>query len=166
MRLYLVRHAIAETVSPTGRDPDRRLTAEGQSRMRGAAEGLRVLGVRLDRIFTSPYPRAAETAAIVATALGGVETDVLDVLAAGAVPTAVLAAMRSHAHLESVALVGHQPDLGRLASQIMTSSADACPLPFKKGAVACFEVATALGVLRGAPQWFMTSKQLRAIANR
>lgn len=165
MRLYLVRHAIAENVSPTGRDKDRRLTAEGRTRMRGAAAGLRALGVGVDLVLTSPLERARETAAIVAEAMGGVELRILDELAAGAAPTSVLQALRPHRGLAAIALVGHQPDLGYLASQLMTGRADACPLPFKKGAIACFDVTTGAGALRGVPEWFMTSKQLRAIGD-
>jgi phosphohistidine phosphatase len=166
MRLYLVRHAMAEAVSPTGRDADRTLTDEGRERMRGAADGLRALGIQLDRVFTSPFLRAGETAAILAAALGDVGTEVLDELAAGAVPATVLRAVRRHRHLEAVALVGHQPDLGSLASQLMTGTPDACPLPFKKGAIACFQVSITRGQMRGLPEWFMTTKQLRAIGER
>lgn len=166
MRLYLVRHAIAENVSATGLDADRGLTSEGKARMRGAAEGLRALDVRLDRILTSPSRRAVETAAILASAVADAEIDLLDALSPGAVAATVLAALRPYRQLPSVALVGHQPDLGYLASHIMTGRSDACPLPFKKGAVACFQTATTAGALRGVPEWFMTSKQLRAIAGR
>lgn len=161
MILYLVRHAIAEESSATGRDADRALTAEGKAKMRRAAAGLAALAVRLDLVLTSPYRRAVETAEILASTLGGVETRILPELMAGSDPPSLLAALRPHRQIDALALVGHQPDLGYLASQVMTGSADACPLPFKKGAVACFEIATPRGSLRGELSWFMTPKQLR-----
>ncbi len=161
MILYLVRHAIAEDSSASGRDADRALTTEGKAKMRRAAAGLAALEVRLGRILTSPYRRAVETAEILAAALGSVETRVLPELAAGADPTAVLAALRPHRQVDALALVGHQPDLGYLSSQVMTGRPDACPLPFKKGAVACFEIAEPRGSLRGELSWFLTPKQLR-----
>src|SRR5262249_52836822 len=64
--LFLLRHAIAEDERPGGTDRDRRLPPRGRTRMRRAAPGLRRLTGELDAIYTSPYPRAAETAAIVA----------------------------------------------------------------------------------------------------
>jgi phosphohistidine phosphatase len=163
MELYLVRHAIAEESSSTGRDADRALTREGRAKMRRIAQGLRALGTRLDLILASPHRRAAETADVLAEVLGGVERRVLEELAAGADTGALLAALRSYRQLEALALVGHQPDLGHLASQIITGSPDLCPLPFKKGGAACFEISSPRGGLRGELAWFMTPKQLRAL---
>lgn len=164
MDLYLVRHAIAEESAASGKDADRALTAEGKSRMRAAAEGLRALGVQFDLLLTSPYRRAVETADIVSRVLGGIETRVLPELAAGGDLPALLTALRPLRQAQSLALVGHQPDLGYLASQVMTGSPDACPLAFKKGGVACFEIPTARGPLRGDLLWLMAPKQLRAVA--
>jgi phosphohistidine phosphatase len=165
MNLYLIRHAIAEDSERSGRDADRALTDEGKERMRQAAEGLRASGVRLDLVLTSPYRRAVETAAIVAAALGGVECRELPELAAGAVPATVLAALRPYRTLEALALVGHQPDLGHLASQLLTGSADVCAIAFKKGSVACFEIDTPRIPLRGELAWLLTPKHLRALGS-
>jgi phosphohistidine phosphatase len=163
MDLYLVRHAIAEDSSSSGRDADRGLTTNGRGKMRRAAQGLRGLGVRLDLILTSPYRRAVQTAEILASALGGVEARVLPELAAGAEVEPLLAALRPYRHLEALALVGHQPDLGNFASQIATGSPSVCPLAFKKGAVACFAIPAPRSGLRGDLVWLMTPKQLRAV---
>ena len=164
MELYLVRHAIAEDSSSTGRDADRALTREGEAKMRRIAQGLRAIELRLDLILTSPYRRTAETADILAAVLGGVERRVVAELAAAGDTGALLAALRPYRQIEAVALVGHQPDLGHLASHIMTGSPDLCPLPFKKGGVACLEIPSPRGNLRGDLAWFMTPKQLRALS--
>jgi phosphohistidine phosphatase len=163
MELYLVRHAVAEETSSTGRDADRALTREGETKMRRTAQGLRALGVRFDLILTSPHRRASQTADVLAAVLGGVGPRVVEELAAGAEVGALLAAVRSHRQVEALALVGHQPDLGHLASQIMTGSPDLCPLPFKKGGTACFTIPNPRANLRGELEWFMTPKQLRAL---
>src|SRR5262245_35751700 len=115
MELYLVRHAIAEDSSSTGRDADRALTREGEAKMRRIAQGLRAIELRLDLILTSPYRRAAETADILAAVLGSVERQVVAELAAAGDTGALLAAMRPYRQMAAVALVGHQPDLGHLA---------------------------------------------------
>ena len=163
MNLYLVRHAIAEESSGTGRDADRALTEEGKERMQRAAEGLRAIGTRIDLILTSPYRRAAETADILVATLGGIECRHLDELGSGADPTMVLAALKPYRSIDAVALVGHQPDLGHIASQLMSGSPDRCPIGFKKGSVARFEVESPRSPLRGELVWLMTPKQLQAL---
>ena len=60
-------------------------------------------------------------------------------------------------------LVGHQPDLGRLASHLLTRSSRLAPLPFKKGAVAAIHVDTIPPRVPGVLMWFMTPKQLRTV---
>ncbi len=164
MKLYLIRHAIAEERAPSGRDADRALTDEGRSKMRRAAEGLRMLGVRLDLLLTSPYRRAVETAEIVVAVLGSVDPQELPALASGAPLERALAAVRKARGREAVGLVGHQPDLGFLASQVLTGSPETCPLPFKKGAVACFEIDETRTGVRASLDWFLTPRQLRMIA--
>ncbi len=163
MKLYVIRHAIAEERAASGRDADRALTDEGRAKMRQAAEGLRVLGVRLDLLLTSPYRRAVETAEIVASALGGADPQELSALASGAALEQALAALGKVRGCEAVGLVGHQPDLGFLASQILTGSPETSPLPFKKGAVACFEVDRTRTGLGARLDWFLTPRQLRML---
>src|SRR4051794_19229019 len=70
-RLYLLRHGIAVAHGTEGyADDDRPLTAKGERRAREIAKGLRDLGLELERIVTSPLPRARRTAEIVADVLG------------------------------------------------------------------------------------------------
>ena len=167
MQLYLVRHAIAEVVTASGSDADRALTDEGRDKMTRAVRGLVEIGVTFDRILTSPLRRAKETAEILAEGLGGVEIGVAPELAAGASPQNVLDAAGAHAEADGLALVGHQPDLGQLASVLLSGSPSTCPLPFRKGAVACFEgEIVAGGRHRMELEWFVTPKQLRAIGRR
>lgn len=71
MRLHVLRHGIA-----IGRDDpacpaeaDRFLTPKGINKTKAAARGLRMLGIRPDLVFTSPFLRAVETAEIVCAAL-------------------------------------------------------------------------------------------------
>ena len=72
MRLILMRHGIATKRSQArrGSDADRALTAQGVSRVRKAAQGLRALKVAPRVVLTSPYLRARQTAELVAEGLG------------------------------------------------------------------------------------------------
>jgi len=68
MDLYIIRHAIAESLGKENEfsDDRRALTEEGRDRMREIAKGLHRLGAEFDLILTSPLVRAVETAQVVA----------------------------------------------------------------------------------------------------
>jgi phosphohistidine phosphatase len=120
-RLYLVRHGIAVPPGTPGiADGDRPLTPRGRRRTRRVARGLEALGLEVDRIVTSPLPRALETAEIVAAALG--LDDVLemsDALAAerSAGAVAEWLATRGEGRLM---LVGHNPWISDLVGLLCT----------------------------------------------
>jgi phosphohistidine phosphatase len=110
-RLYLVRHAEAVGTARGG-DAARRLTAEGRDRFAAHA---RSLAHALERIVTSPYARAAETAGLLAAATGAaVSTD--DALASGA-STGDGILRLGRARGSGTALVGHNPELAQAASR-------------------------------------------------
>jgi phosphohistidine phosphatase len=109
MRLVLVRHADAAPGSP---DELRTLTQEGREQARALGERLRADGIRPDAVLSSPLLRARETAD--ALGLGAAEPD--DRLAPGATSEAVRAAVEERG--ETVVVVGHQPDCGRVAASL------------------------------------------------
>lgn len=66
MILHFLRHAQAAPAHPGGHARDRLLTQRGRESARPAAKGFVGLGVQIDALISSPYPRALETAKIVA----------------------------------------------------------------------------------------------------
>jgi phosphohistidine phosphatase len=139
MRLYLVRHGLAEEHNPTG-DAERALTPKGRLRMAEQAKGLRDLKVRPEIILTSPLRRARETATIIAEALGGIRLEDLPELGQGAYgPADILTALHPYDQLKEIALVGHLPGLGELASFMLTGSTSECQIELKKGGVVCLD---------------------------
>lgn len=106
-RFYLVRHGHAEARSPGG-DFARRLLPGGRAAFAAHARAL-AAEASLARIATSPYRRAAETAALLAEASGApVEED--GVLGAGESDGHGL--LRRGRELgDRAALVGHNPEL-------------------------------------------------------
>src|SRR5215468_10402687 len=72
MRVYIFRHgeALSKGDPAVISDAERPLVEEGIRRTRQAAEGFRNLGISIESIFTSPWVRAKQTAAIAADALG------------------------------------------------------------------------------------------------
>jgi phosphohistidine phosphatase len=163
--LYLMRHGIAAEPTPGTNDAERALTPEGVRKTTRVAVGLQRLDVKPDVILTSPLRRAAETARLVADVLApraGVE---LYPPLAGGLPAAdVVRGLRPHRRARALFLVGHQPDLGDLASYLLTGTASLAPLPFKKAGVAAITLGAVPPRAAGALEWFLTPSQLRAIA--
>ena len=109
MRLYIVRHAEAAPGSP---DELRSLTPQGHEQARMLGRRLRDEGVAPDAVLSSPLLRARETA----QELGLGEAEPSERLAPGATADDVRAAVAGRG--ETVVVVGHQPDCGRIAAAL------------------------------------------------
>ncbi len=134
MVIFIVRHGIATERSARLPDESRALTPKGIERMEGVARGLGRLGVRLDRIYHSPWTRASQTADLLAPLLDGdrVATEHL----AGPPTRALLDTLEG----EHVALVGHEPWMGELLALLACGDAGLGErFLFKKGGVAQLE---------------------------
>ena len=162
--MYLVRHGIAGPAPSGMSDNDRALTPDGKRKMRRIAVGLRRLGVAPDVVLSSPLRRAEETAVILINTLARQRrVEIYPPLAPGHDPAELLKGLRPHRAARELVLVGHQPDLGQLASHLLTRSSRLAPLPFRKGAVAAIHVETIPPRAPGVLLWFMTPKQLRTV---
>lgn len=163
MRVYLVRHGLAEDHNPAG-DVERALTPRGKLRMAEEATGLRKLRVRPELILTSPLRRALESATILAQELGGIRVELLSELGQSPYsPAGILAALGPYANLKDIALVGHLPGLAELASFMLTGAADGCRIEVKKGAVLCLEQGPQENQGRFALNWLLTPRALRSM---
>ena len=163
MILYVLRHGIAEDAAPGGDDGARRLTPVGRARVHDVAVGLERLGVAADTILTSPLPRAAETADVVAAVLRpkrGPRT--LAALSTGVPPVKALQALRPAARRPSVMIVGHEPGLSELTSLLLTGSTDGVRLLLKKGGCVALQVAR-LAPHGATLQWMLAPRQLRVL---
>jgi len=161
--LILVRHAIAEDRQAGKRDAERRLTPEGASKLVRAARGLRTLEIEPDRVLTSPLVRAVETAALLVEVLAPqLKAEVCAALAPGHHPQSVLDAVGG-GEGETIVLVGHEPDLGELASWLLTGSARAVSVPFRKGGAVAIAPETSGRKQAGTLLWMLAPRQLRAL---
>jgi phosphohistidine phosphatase len=113
MQLVIVRHAEAESGEP---DELRRLTPEGRDAARELGDRLAADRLRPDAILTSPLLRARQTGAEVAKAFD-VDAEPHDRLAPGATTDDVRAAVAGRG--ETVVVIGHQPDCGRIAAELI-----------------------------------------------
>ena len=79
MDLFVIRHAIAADAEPGQPDADRELTPEGARKFKRSVQGLRELGWQFERVLTSPWKRAMETAELLKSVTDGptIVTDLL-----------------------------------------------------------------------------------------
>jgi phosphohistidine phosphatase len=153
MKLYLIRHA--EAVEATGdmSDADRPLTPEGHSQCRRLAAGLKRAGVTFDAVLHSPLKRAVETVEGVMEGAEGAARKVCDALAPGGRKRKVLDIVRD-LEAESVALVGHNPDLSELTGWFMGDKG--VGLDLAKAAAACLEFDGRAAKGGGTLVWLVT----------
>jgi len=165
MKLLIIRHALAGDkagFSRTGRpDSLRPLTAEGRGKMRKAAKGLLALVVEIELLASSPFARAAQTADIVAKRFG-VKPVLLPELAADRKPKDLLPWLKAQSSKEAVAVVGHEPYLGWLASLLLSGS-EASYLQLRKGGACLLEFTRAAAPGRARLLWALTCSQLRRL---
>ena len=165
MELYIIRHGLAHPLGQKNdfSDEKRTLTSQGRDRIREIAKGLRKLEVRPEMVLTSPLARAQETAEIVAETLGVDKQMLLTTtkLAPGSAFEELFVEIKEK-HVESIALVGHEPDLGEL-SGLLISGQDHVAVPLRKGGVCCVNVTETVPSFKGTLVWLLTPKQLRII---
>jgi len=163
LELYLVRHAIAaERGEEYPDDSKRPLTSQGMSRFRKEARALDALGMSVAVVLTSPLVRTRQTADILAGHLsGGPPVVATDALAPAGTAAAVYHELARHAKKGSIALVGHEPNIGELAARLIGSRT---PLEFKKGAVCCIDLEGLPPKAIGSLRWFLPPRMLRKLA--
>lgn len=115
MDLILWRHAEAEDGPP---DLERRLTPRGHRHAQRVAEWLLQRLPAKFVVLASPARRTQETAQALGAAFRTVPA-----LAPGASVQAILKAAEWPARKSSVVVVGHQPDLGRVALHLVAGAA-------------------------------------------
>lgn len=163
MRTFILfRHGIAAPRDAYDDDTKRPLTEEGVVKTGRAAEGLATLG-RVDRIVTSPYKRARQTADLLLKAFKdepGLEEH--DALSGGIDYDRIVEAMNGRQG-ETLVLVGHEPDMSELTAYLLTGHTEMA-VDFKK-AGAC---RIAFDTDRAAPGageliYFLPPKVLRGL---
>lgn len=134
MKLWLLRHGAAEPYQR--HDAERQLTEQGRQQVVLAAELLR--NERFDRVLSSPYIRARQTAELLCATLqhpGAI--DIVPWLTPEDDVREVTRKLDGYAD-EHLLIVAHQPLLGSLVSWL-TDADRAQSLPMDTASVACLE---------------------------
>jgi phosphohistidine phosphatase len=142
MDLFVIRHAVAEDAEPGQDDAARTLTSDGKRKFRRAVQGLRELDWCFDRILTSPWTRALETAELLAPVTDG-PTIVTDLLTDKPRPElfALIAEVNAPPRKRhATAVVGHEPWLSELVAWLAFGDPHhGEAIAFKKGGVVWLE---------------------------
>jgi len=154
-RLFFLRHGPADRDRFTGCDDAQRpLDDPGREQIRRESEVFARLDLALDAAITSPYARAAETAAIVAARLGlgdrlRADPRLRPGFALPALVDLLAATPREHRRL---LLVGHEPDFSEMIGALTRGQ-----VVMKKGALARVDL-TAGSAPRGRLVWLLQPK--------
>ena len=154
MRLYFLRHGIAEDLATS--DFDRELTKRGRRRVAASAIVMKRLGLAPSQIFSSPRLRARQTAEIVAEALG-MGVSLAESVNFGFDRADVRRLTNNLSADDEVMFVGHNPDMSLLVSEI--TGVDAA---MKKGGLARVDV-IGRAVDEGELVWLIAPKVFDAL---
>ncbi|MBI2923507.1 MAG: histidine phosphatase family protein [Planctomycetes bacterium] len=163
MNVCFFRHGLAvEHGTPPWSEEERPLTDEGRRKTRAAARGLKRLALGSDAILTSPLPRAAETAEILAEVLGLPRPRISERLLPGNTAAQILEVLKD-TDTNSPILVGHEPGLSAAVSLFM-SATDAGSIELRKAGMAFARLKTLSPRPRGSLVLVLTPGTLRKLA--
>lgn len=162
-KLYLLRHGIA---LPQGTadiaDDDRPLTPKGESRMRELGRALAKLDLKIERIVTSPLPRARRTAEITSDVLKPRDSvENADELRPGTELGRIRDWLRERTE-KRLMIVGHNPMLSDLVGFLVLDNPNAVLGDLKKGGIAALAHAGGSGD-RYQIEWIATPRLLRKL---
>ena len=119
MELLVIRHAIAEDVSPTGKDEDRPLSPKGYERFKQTCKSLDHLNLKFDLLLDSPLLRSQQTADIFCKYFPVQARETSSNLKPLADTDDLLLEISAYSK-DSVVIVGHQPFLTKFISHCVT----------------------------------------------
>ena len=117
MILYLLRHAEAEP--HCNNDSARHLTVHGKSQAAQMGAFCQKFQIKPQVVLTSPLCRTVETMHSVLEIIGKPPFLELAWIASGMTPEVAIEELQSYITLESVMLVGHEPDLSCLIATLL-----------------------------------------------
>ncbi len=157
MKLYIIRHAEAvplETEGVTG-DEARYLTPAGHASCGPLAAALQRVGVRLDRLYTSPLVRARQTGAgLLAHWNEPAPTLVETTLLAPGARKRELVDLLNGTGCDALAVVGHNPDLSELVGWLIGDKTLGINMEKAGAALIDFDGRIAKGA--GTLEWLVT----------
>ena len=166
MRVVLFRHGPAgERDASRWPDDDLRpLSPSGETRTRAAAEGLARLVGDVREIWTSPLARCEASAAMLREACPGAKRVTVEALRPGGSWREIIEKPHAGRRAGTIVLVGHEPDLGKLAGLLVFGAPRAMPL--KKAGACAIDFGRDVDAGKGEMVWLLTPKVLRSLKKK
>lgn len=157
MRLVFMRHGKAEDHGVRFTDEDRELTLKGRQKIKAVTKGIKqlLLPKAQLQIWSSPLPRARQTAQILAKRLGRLPVQEHAEIHTGELAN-LIQKWTGLAPDTTLVIVGHEPYLSQWAERI-----SGVTLSFKKASAAGF---TLTSPQEGELVWFLQAKMLAGLA--
>ena len=161
MLIFFVRHASAgERKANPVQDEKRGLDELGIEQCHYAGHFLSAIDAHVELVVTSPLKRCTQTAALINNELGDEAPLKID---NSLRPTANFEAfrdlLRRCARMEAIMVVGHNPNISRFLSLVLTGGADDRFMDLKKGTVARVDFSGKRSILN----WMVTPKIAHAL---
>ncbi len=159
MIVYFLRHGNAgERRANPVQDEKRPLDKEGIEQCRYMGRLLNSMDAHVDLILSSPLKRSTQSAAMVANEIAyELQIERAPALRPGASFEAFRELLYKVGGLESVMVVGHNPNLSRFLSLLTTDGLSNSAMEMKKGSVARVEV----GPKRSVLNWLVTPRLIK-----
>jgi phosphohistidine phosphatase len=161
MIIYFLRHASAgESLSNAKKDEKRALDRTGVEQCGYMGRALAAMDVHVDLIISSPLKRATQTASLVGNELSYEGKLLLDdALRPSATYTHFRGLLDKYSKLESILVVGHNPNLSEFVGRSISRSGSEAAIELKKGSVAKLEIGRNSAVLH----WCVTPKIVKTL---
>ena len=141
--------------------PARPLSSLGKEQAKLAAHTLKMFGVVLNTIISSPLLRAKQTASIVKEELHVNEFMITEYLIPGADHRQIISQLNTLGK-NSVLLVGHEPHLSRLIS-VLISGSQTSEVEMKKGGIALVESLSPIEPGKCVLHWLLGPQQMKHV---
>jgi phosphohistidine phosphatase len=160
MTVYFLRHGNAgERRANPIQDEKRPLDKEGIEQCRYMGRLLNSMDAHVDLILSSPLKRATQSASMVGNEIAYEQKiEMTPALRPGASFDAFRELLYKVGGLESVMVVGHNPNLSRFLSLLVTGGLSDSAMEMKKGSVARVE----LGSKRSVLNWLVTPRLIKS----
>ena len=165
MDIYILRHGKAEERSQNiTSDSKRRLTEAGKSELECIAQAIKNLDISFDSIVSSPLVRAKQTADITIRNVKSKKKSITiwDELKPEINVNKTIKKLASLNPTSSILLVGHEPHLSLLISQIISGGENA-DISLKKGGFVHIRGSSHNSELFGSLRSILTPKQLKKL---
>lgn len=168
MKLYLLRHAIADVRDPVKYPDDslRPLTKEGKDKFRRICGGIQRLRLAFDLVVSSPYTRAQQTAEIFCEELKISKAQLVlsENLTPFGDPQALFEEISAqYPNMDNLVCVGHEPYLSELIGALLCGNA-AASITMKKGGLCCLTLSQLDFAGYATLEWLLTPAQLIAMS--